>query len=361
MTTGIQNDANDPLFRIFASLLEIKPVIIDHIHLKDDYSRAEINLHKYQSELQKFLEDCYKIKIPVNPKLMLSYPRNEEEQTSDLLLTTMNNTMKKMLTTKEKESEHQNYDSNEQPKEYKKGLIGISEESFLSFGSDVERNEEEEIKKKRKERKKEKQHKTGYRKNAIRQRKPVPVNQSDSLSKLNAEDCNQDEFASTLASLGSTSTFFHDASSVLLPRKAEKKRSGEEYNSSKAPNKEDKDLNFASRKSMTSKRKLERTTDSNVSEIINVSCDTTQSSPSSKRSKASNYVMSQAEMSKNVSYNKKRPIFRRAKRPFTYEEMDAIKKGVRKYGAGKWKEIKDEYNYCLRDRTTVNIKVTFHP
>ena len=357
MKTDIQNDANDSLFRIFSSLLENKPIITDHIHLKSNFYRTEICLKTYQSELQKFLEDCYKIKVPVTPNLMLGYNNNDtDEQTNDLLLATMNDTMKKILATKE--NEHQHYDNNRHPKEHNKGLVDIPEERTMSFGSDVERNEEEEIKNKRKERKKKKQYKTGYRQNAISQRKPVPVNQSDT-SKFKTENCDQDEFVSTVASLGSTSTFFHDATSVLPSRKVENKQSEEECNSSKAPSKEDMDLSFVSRKSITPKRKLEKSTNIDTCDKMDVSCLTTQPNTTCERSKASNYVIPpQAERSKNESYKKKRPIFRRAKRPFTFEEMDAIKNGVQKYGAGKWKEIKDEYNNILRDRTTVNIKVT---
>lgn len=44
---------------------------------------------------------------------------------------------------------------------------------------------------------------------------------------------------------------------------------------------------------------------------------------------------------------------------WTDEEKTAVREGVRKYGVGKWKEIKAEYNAILRNRNPVQIKDCF--
>ena len=41
---------------------------------------------------------------------------------------------------------------------------------------------------------------------------------------------------------------------------------------------------------------------------------------------------------------------------WTTEEKTAVKEGVQKFGVGKWKEIKAEYNAILRNRNAVQIK-----
>jgi len=44
--------------------------------------------------------------------------------------------------------------------------------------------------------------------------------------------------------------------------------------------------------------------------------------------------------------------------PFSEEEKTAIRRGVERFGIGKWSEIKSEYAVILRNRTSVNIKVS---
>lgn len=55
------------------------------------------------------------------------------------------------------------------------------------------------------------------------------------------------------------------------------------------------------------------------------------------------------------------PDGRRKRMRFTEVEKNAIRKGVRQFGFGKWSEIKSEYAVELRNRTNVNIKVTLYP
>ena len=52
-------------------------------------------------------------------------------------------------------------------------------------------------------------------------------------------------------------------------------------------------------------------------------------------------------------------IHQRKKRKFTDEEKDAIKIGVERFGYGRWAIIKGEHKEALRNRTSVNIKVSF--
>lgn len=56
---------------------------------------------------------------------------------------------------------------------------------------------------------------------------------------------------------------------------------------------------------------------------------------------------------------KKQPKGGKQKRvPYSDEEKTAIRRGVEKFGVGKWAEIKSEYALILRNRTSVNIKVS---
>mmetsp|Transcript_19206 Transcript_19206/g.29188 ORF Transcript_19206/g.29188 Transcript_19206/m.29188 type:complete len:237 (+) Transcript_19206:344-1054(+) len=52
------------------------------------------------------------------------------------------------------------------------------------------------------------------------------------------------------------------------------------------------------------------------------------------------------------------PLIRGRRRGFTDKEKTAIKLGVEKFGVGKWSQIKSYYSVELRDRTSVNIKVS---
>ena len=42
---------------------------------------------------------------------------------------------------------------------------------------------------------------------------------------------------------------------------------------------------------------------------------------------------------------------------FTQEEKDAVKKGVAKFGAGKWQEMKNHFKNELRNRKNTDIRV----
>ena len=48
---------------------------------------------------------------------------------------------------------------------------------------------------------------------------------------------------------------------------------------------------------------------------------------------------------------------KQSRRKFSYEEKEAIRAGVKKFGLGKWSEIKCAYFDILEKRSAVNIKV----
>lgn len=69
-------------------------------------------------------------------------------------------------------------------------------------------------------------------------------------------------------------------------------------------------------------------------------------------------VPARAKLATRKSKQVKSPKKKSGKRvPYSQEEKTAIRRGVEKYGKGKWAEIKVEYAEILRNRTSVNIKV----